>query len=53
MSVVLVVGYVLPVVGLFAAAAVIAGIVGLSGLTLYESMSERRVAATEVARASL
>jgi len=53
MGIALVIGYALPVVGLFAAAVVIAGIVGLSGLTLYEFLSERRVASTEMAKATL
>lgn len=52
MGIVLVLGYILPVISLLAVAVLIVGIVGLAGYSLYERMSERRVAAAEVAQAS-
>jgi len=50
MSILLVLGYLLPIIGVLAAAALGAGILGLSGYTLYENLQERRVAAGQVAR---
>lgn len=51
MSVILVLAYLLPVVSLFAAALVIALVAGLGGYSLYEYWNDRRVAASQVARA--
>ena len=52
MGIVLVLGYILPVISLLAVAVLIVGIVGLSGYSLFESMSERRVSAAEIVQAS-
>lgn len=52
-SILLVIGYVLPILSLLAVVVLCAGILGLSGYTLYERLQERRVAATDIARARI
>lgn len=51
MSILLVLAYVLPIIGLLAVGALILSIVFLASYTAYERYSERRVAAGGIARA--